>query len=232
MIVMVKKIPLRIILIFFLLNYALKPSFLNCAQTQMRQEELDLGLMQACVDLNIIAIENYLTLGANPNYQDRELNTPLHKIIAATSNKIFTLKPLVILLQHGANLNIQDSEGTDILMLVVKNSDWETIKALYEFGNIEPNVMLKIIEYSEQNLDESSTDILRQFTSEYAKTREFKRTYQTQKSYQELSTQVSPHDLPSSNNDSSKFKISLIIFLAAIFILILDEINSDKQIYY
>lgn len=184
----------------------------------MPQEELNKNLMQACINLNNTAIQNYLILGANPNYQDEDLNTPLHKAIEASAKNIFILKPILMLLLYGADLNIPNNKGLSSLMITIQNNDLNIAQLLFEFGTINSQTVSTILKYCQQNTDSDTTQILQKFVDEYILKTELE------------STTLMELEL-SDSRPYYKLQAILIIILVCIFIAISNE-TSDSQIYY
>lgn len=119
-------------------------------------------LENACFVGNNSIIKLLVDKGANINYVDSGLNTPINWLIYSKndSNKSKNIK---LLIDKGAKINIKDSDGNTPLILATMNNDVSTVKILLKKGANKSlmNYQKKMaIDYARENENEELIDLL------------------------------------------------------------------------
>jgi ankyrin repeat protein len=119
-------------------SYQAKPNTQKANLDQPTKEEQLLTLLSGKMLLsdeaedagNLVAIENLIKQGVDVNIRDKStFQTPV--MLAVQSGRLIALK---LLLNAGANPNLQDSNGRTALMTAAGYNDVRMVKALLEHG--------------------------------------------------------------------------------------------------
>lgn len=94
----------------------------------------EVRLVEAVIDSNEKDIEDYIRLGADPNFVNEHQNAAIH--YAVTHCTLPPIRTLTSLVSAGADVNLQDAEGDTALNLVIKSTKLRDTGDMYKCAEL------------------------------------------------------------------------------------------------